>query len=104
MFLCLKEALNVMNNKMQVQGDKMCSYFTAKNQGHLEFRPISICVFEVGFTFCFSLFVLRSPGQLLGSSPPLGLKLQKFLATYVSLLPEETKSMSLEIFNFCFNS
>ncbi|XP_012977837.1 probable methyltransferase TARBP1 isoform X3 [Mesocricetus auratus] len=34
----------------------------------------------------------RSPGQLLGSGSPLGLKLQKFLVTYVSLLPEETKS------------
>ncbi|KAL1785122.1 putative methyltransferase TARBP1 [Sigmodon hispidus] len=33
----------------------------------------------------------RSPGQLLGSGSPLGLKLQKFLVTYVSLLPEEMK-------------
>lgn len=45
----------------------------------------------------FSPFVHRSPGQLLGSGSPLGLKLQKFLVTYVSLLPEETKSMSVEI-------
>ncbi|XP_021504002.1 probable methyltransferase TARBP1 isoform X2 [Meriones unguiculatus] len=37
----------------------------------------------------------RSPGQLSGSGPPLGLKLQKFLATYISLLPEETKSCFL---------
>ncbi|KAG3257835.1 TAR (HIV-1) RNA binding protein 1 [Ictidomys tridecemlineatus] len=34
----------------------------------------------------------RSPGQLVGSGSPLGLKLQKFLVTYVSLLPEEIKS------------
>ncbi|XP_063134942.1 probable methyltransferase TARBP1 isoform X8 [Rattus norvegicus] len=34
----------------------------------------------------------RSPGQPLGSGSPLGLKLQKFLVAYVSLLPEETKS------------
>uniref|UniRef100_A0A8C0WPD4 TARBP1 domain-containing protein n=1 Tax=Castor canadensis TaxID=51338 RepID=A0A8C0WPD4_CASCN len=34
----------------------------------------------------------RSPGQLVGSGSPLGLKLQKFLVTYVSLLPEEVKS------------
>ncbi|XP_036684376.1 probable methyltransferase TARBP1 isoform X1 [Balaenoptera musculus] len=34
----------------------------------------------------------RSPGQLIGSGSPLGLKLQKFLVTYISLLPEEIKS------------
>ncbi|XP_058525343.1 probable methyltransferase TARBP1 isoform X1 [Ochotona princeps] len=34
----------------------------------------------------------RSPGQLIGSGSPLGLKLQKFLVTYISLLPEERKS------------
>ncbi|XP_051024530.1 probable methyltransferase TARBP1 [Acomys russatus] len=34
----------------------------------------------------------RSPGQLLGSGSPLGLKLQKFLVTYVSILAEEIKS------------
>ncbi|XP_024894839.1 probable methyltransferase TARBP1 [Pteropus alecto] len=34
----------------------------------------------------------RSPGQLIGSGSPLGLKLQKFLVTYTSLLPEEIKS------------
>ncbi|KAK7816150.1 hypothetical protein U0070_023633, partial [Myodes glareolus] len=37
----------------------------------------------------------RSPGQLLGSGSPLGLKLQMFLVTYVSLLPEEAKSRFL---------
>nr|XP_048306200.1 probable methyltransferase TARBP1 [Myodes glareolus] len=37
----------------------------------------------------------RSPGQLLGSGSPLGLKLQTFLVTYVSLLPEEAKSRFL---------
>ncbi|XP_032167718.1 probable methyltransferase TARBP1 isoform X5 [Mustela erminea] len=37
----------------------------------------------------------RSPGQLIGSGSPLGLKLQKFLVTYVSLLPEEIKSSFL---------
>ncbi|XP_029336555.1 probable methyltransferase TARBP1 isoform X2 [Mus caroli] len=37
----------------------------------------------------------RSPGQPLGSDSPLGLKLQKFLVTYTSLLPEETKSCFL---------
>ncbi|XP_012586707.1 PREDICTED: probable methyltransferase TARBP1 [Condylura cristata] len=34
----------------------------------------------------------RFPGQLIGSGSPLGSKLQKFLATYISLLPEEIKS------------
>ncbi|KAM9613518.1 putative methyltransferase TARBP1 isoform 1-T1 [Trichechus inunguis] len=34
----------------------------------------------------------RSPGQLMGSGSPLGLKLQTFLVTYVSLLPEEVKN------------
>ncbi|XP_023404919.2 probable methyltransferase TARBP1 isoform X1 [Loxodonta africana] len=34
----------------------------------------------------------RSPGQLMGSGSPLGLKLQKFLVTYISLLPEEIKN------------
>nr|XP_003473550.1 probable methyltransferase TARBP1 isoform X2 [Cavia porcellus] len=34
----------------------------------------------------------RSTGQLIGSGSPLGLKLQKFLVIYVSLLPEEIKS------------
>ncbi|XP_021122057.1 probable methyltransferase TARBP1 isoform X3 [Heterocephalus glaber] len=34
----------------------------------------------------------RPTGQLVGSGSPLGLKLQKFLVTYVSLLPEEIKS------------
>ncbi|KAM4828745.1 putative methyltransferase TARBP1 isoform 2-T2 [Thomomys bottae] len=33
----------------------------------------------------------RSPGQLVGSGSPLGLKLQTFLVTYVSLLPEDVK-------------
>ncbi|KAB1270790.1 putative methyltransferase TARBP1 [Camelus dromedarius] len=33
----------------------------------------------------------RSPGQLIGSGSPLGLKLQKFLVAYISLLPEEIK-------------
>ncbi|XP_057591947.1 probable methyltransferase TARBP1 isoform X2 [Hippopotamus amphibius kiboko] len=37
----------------------------------------------------------RSPGQLMGSGSPLGLKLQKFLVTYISLLPEEIKSSFL---------
>lgn len=52
----------------------------------------------------FSLFVYRSPGQLIGSGSPLGLKLQKFLVTYISLLPEEIKSMcSKEFFKKCIN-
>ncbi|XP_040480235.1 probable methyltransferase TARBP1 isoform X2 [Ursus maritimus] len=42
-----------------------------------------------------SSLYIRSPGQLIGSGSPLGLKLQKFLATYVSLLPEEIKSSFL---------
>uniref|UniRef100_G1L9G6 tRNA (guanosine(18)-2'-O)-methyltransferase TARBP1 n=1 Tax=Ailuropoda melanoleuca TaxID=9646 RepID=G1L9G6_AILME len=42
-----------------------------------------------------SSLYIRSPGQLLGSGSPLGLKLQKFLVTYVSLLPEEIKSSFL---------
>ncbi|XP_060262698.1 probable methyltransferase TARBP1 isoform X2 [Ovis aries] len=37
----------------------------------------------------------RSPGQLIGSVSPLGLKLQKFLVTYISFLPEEIKSSFL---------
>nr|XP_019602541.1 PREDICTED: probable methyltransferase TARBP1 isoform X2 [Rhinolophus sinicus] len=37
----------------------------------------------------------RSPGQLIGSGSPLGLKLQKFLVTYIYLLPEEIKSSFL---------
>ncbi|XP_036210401.1 probable methyltransferase TARBP1 isoform X4 [Myotis myotis] len=37
----------------------------------------------------------RSPGQQIGSGSPLGLKLQRFLAAYVSLLPEELKSSFL---------
>ncbi|XP_075851585.1 tRNA (guanosine(18)-2'-O)-methyltransferase TARBP1 isoform X1 [Microcebus murinus] len=37
----------------------------------------------------------RSPGQLIGSGSPLGLKLQKFLVTYISLLPEDIKSSFL---------
>ncbi|XP_054432732.1 probable methyltransferase TARBP1 [Pteronotus mesoamericanus] len=37
----------------------------------------------------------RSPGQPIGSGSPLGLKLQKFLVTYISLLPEELKSSFL---------
>ncbi|XP_031993477.1 probable methyltransferase TARBP1 isoform X1 [Hylobates moloch] len=37
----------------------------------------------------------RSPGQLIGSCSPLGLKLQKFLVTYISLLPEEIKGSFL---------
>ncbi|XP_026359932.2 probable methyltransferase TARBP1 isoform X1 [Ursus arctos] len=42
-----------------------------------------------------SSLYIRSPGQLIGSGSPLGLKLQKFLATYVSFLPEEIKSSFL---------
>ncbi|XP_023438769.2 probable methyltransferase TARBP1 isoform X1 [Dasypus novemcinctus] len=37
----------------------------------------------------------RSPGQLIGSGSPLGLKLQKFLVTYISLLPEKIKGSFL---------
>ncbi|XP_067391938.1 probable methyltransferase TARBP1 isoform X2 [Emydura macquarii macquarii] len=37
----------------------------------------------------------RSPGQLIGACPPLGMKLQKFLSTYFTLLPEEEKSSFL---------
>ncbi|XP_016055329.1 PREDICTED: probable methyltransferase TARBP1 isoform X3 [Miniopterus natalensis] len=37
----------------------------------------------------------RSPGQLIGSGSPLGFKLQRFLVTYTSLLPEELKSSFL---------
>ncbi|XP_043367322.1 probable methyltransferase TARBP1 isoform X5 [Dermochelys coriacea] len=37
----------------------------------------------------------RSPGQLIGACPPLGMKLQKFLSTYLTLLPEEEKSSFL---------
>uniref|UniRef100_A0A8C8SFK9 tRNA (guanosine(18)-2'-O)-methyltransferase TARBP1 n=1 Tax=Pelusios castaneus TaxID=367368 RepID=A0A8C8SFK9_9SAUR len=37
----------------------------------------------------------RSPGQLIGACPPLGMKLQKFLSTYLTLLPKEEKSSFL---------
>ncbi|XP_037366300.1 probable methyltransferase TARBP1 [Talpa occidentalis] len=37
----------------------------------------------------------RFPGQLIGSGSPLGSKLQKFLVTYIALLPEEIKSSFL---------
>uniref|UniRef100_A0A8C8EF93 tRNA (guanosine(18)-2'-O)-methyltransferase TARBP1 n=1 Tax=Otus sunia TaxID=257818 RepID=A0A8C8EF93_9STRI len=37
----------------------------------------------------------RTPGQLMGACPPLGMRLQKFLATYVMLLPEEEKGSFL---------
>uniref|UniRef100_A0A663MWZ8 tRNA (guanosine(18)-2'-O)-methyltransferase TARBP1 n=1 Tax=Athene cunicularia TaxID=194338 RepID=A0A663MWZ8_ATHCN len=36
-----------------------------------------------------------TPGQLMGACPPLGTRLQKFLATYVMLLPEEEKGSFL---------
>ncbi|NWY38321.1 TARB1 methyltransferase, partial [Sylvia atricapilla] len=37
----------------------------------------------------------RTPGQTVGACPPLGMKLQKFLATYLALLPEEEKGIFL---------
>uniref|UniRef100_A0A8B9J1V5 tRNA (guanosine(18)-2'-O)-methyltransferase TARBP1 n=1 Tax=Amazona collaria TaxID=241587 RepID=A0A8B9J1V5_9PSIT len=37
----------------------------------------------------------RTPGQLMGACPPLGMRLQKFLATYMMLLPEEEKGSFL---------
>ncbi|KAM6367232.1 putative methyltransferase TARBP1 isoform 4-T4 [Alca torda] len=37
----------------------------------------------------------RTPGQLMGACPPLGMRLQKFLATYLMLLPEEEKGSFL---------
>ncbi|XP_053918398.1 probable methyltransferase TARBP1 [Cuculus canorus] len=37
----------------------------------------------------------RTPGQLVGACPPLGMRLQKFLATYLMLLPEEEKGSFL---------
>ncbi|XP_066238371.1 probable methyltransferase TARBP1 isoform X3 [Saccopteryx leptura] len=37
----------------------------------------------------------RSPGQPIGSGSPLGLKLERFLVTYISLLPKELKSSFL---------
>uniref|UniRef100_A0A803YB69 tRNA (guanosine(18)-2'-O)-methyltransferase TARBP1 n=1 Tax=Meleagris gallopavo TaxID=9103 RepID=A0A803YB69_MELGA len=33
----------------------------------------------------------RTPSQLIGACPPLGMRLRKFLATYLMLLPEEEK-------------
>uniref|UniRef100_A0A8D0H7W7 tRNA (guanosine(18)-2'-O)-methyltransferase TARBP1 n=1 Tax=Sphenodon punctatus TaxID=8508 RepID=A0A8D0H7W7_SPHPU len=37
----------------------------------------------------------RSPGQVIGTCPPLGTKLQRFLATYLAFLPEEEKGSFL---------
>uniref|UniRef100_A0A7M4FFR7 TAR (HIV-1) RNA binding protein 1 n=1 Tax=Crocodylus porosus TaxID=8502 RepID=A0A7M4FFR7_CROPO len=37
----------------------------------------------------------RSPGQLIGACPPIGIKLQKFLVAYLTLLSEEEKSSFL---------
>ncbi|NWX37370.1 TARB1 methyltransferase, partial [Notiomystis cincta] len=37
----------------------------------------------------------RTPGQSIGACPPLGMRLQKFLATYLTLLPEEEKGIFL---------
>uniref|UniRef100_A0A672U4K9 tRNA (guanosine(18)-2'-O)-methyltransferase TARBP1 n=1 Tax=Strigops habroptila TaxID=2489341 RepID=A0A672U4K9_STRHB len=37
----------------------------------------------------------RTPGQLMGACPPLGMRLQKFLATYIMLLPGEEKGSFL---------
>ncbi|KAM9382300.1 LOW QUALITY PROTEIN: putative methyltransferase TARBP1 [Phaethornis superciliosus] len=37
----------------------------------------------------------RTPGQLVGACPPLGMRLQKFLAAYLMLLPEEEKGSFL---------
>ncbi|XP_039424514.1 probable methyltransferase TARBP1 [Corvus cornix cornix] len=37
----------------------------------------------------------RTPGQSIGACPPLGIRLQKFLATYLTLLPEEEKGSFL---------
>uniref|UniRef100_A0A663FCM7 tRNA (guanosine(18)-2'-O)-methyltransferase TARBP1 n=1 Tax=Aquila chrysaetos chrysaetos TaxID=223781 RepID=A0A663FCM7_AQUCH len=37
----------------------------------------------------------RTPGQLMGACPPLGMRLQKFLATYIMLLPQEEKGSFL---------
>ncbi|XP_051470179.1 probable methyltransferase TARBP1 isoform X2 [Apus apus] len=37
----------------------------------------------------------RIPGQLMGACPPLGMRLQKFLATYLMLLPEKEKGSFL---------
>ncbi|NXJ08323.1 TARB1 methyltransferase, partial [Odontophorus gujanensis] len=37
----------------------------------------------------------RAPSQLMGACPPLGMRLQKFLATYLMLLPEEEKGIFL---------
>uniref|UniRef100_A0A8U8BW41 tRNA (guanosine(18)-2'-O)-methyltransferase TARBP1 n=1 Tax=Geospiza parvula TaxID=87175 RepID=A0A8U8BW41_GEOPR len=37
----------------------------------------------------------RAPGQSIGACPPLGMRLQKFLATYLTLLPEEEKGSFL---------
>ncbi|NWI47461.1 TARB1 methyltransferase, partial [Picathartes gymnocephalus] len=42
-----------------------------------------------------SSFYSRTPGQTIGASPPLGMRLQKFLATYLTLLPEEEKGIFL---------
>ncbi|XP_054018241.1 probable methyltransferase TARBP1 [Dryobates pubescens] len=42
-----------------------------------------------------SAFYSRMPGQLMGACPPLGTRLQKFLATYLTRLPEEEKGSFL---------
>uniref|UniRef100_A0A8D0NPQ4 tRNA (guanosine(18)-2'-O)-methyltransferase TARBP1 n=1 Tax=Sus scrofa TaxID=9823 RepID=A0A8D0NPQ4_PIG len=49
---------------------------------------------RTAFPFLCSL-CQKMGGQLIGSGSPLGLKLQKFLVTYISLLPEEIKSSFL---------
>uniref|UniRef100_A0A674K605 tRNA (guanosine(18)-2'-O)-methyltransferase TARBP1 n=1 Tax=Terrapene triunguis TaxID=2587831 RepID=A0A674K605_9SAUR len=46
-------------------------------------------------TLYFTLIGCLSPGQLIGACPPLGMKLQKFLSTYLTLLPEEERSSFL---------
>ncbi|NWW15759.1 TARB1 methyltransferase, partial [Falcunculus frontatus] len=45
--------------------------------------------------FSESSLYSRTPGQSIGDCPPLGMRLQKFLATYLTLLPEEEKGSFL---------
>uniref|UniRef100_A0A2K6EJE2 tRNA (guanosine(18)-2'-O)-methyltransferase TARBP1 n=1 Tax=Propithecus coquereli TaxID=379532 RepID=A0A2K6EJE2_PROCO len=62
----------------------------------IKFLPFSLEFSEVMTAYPLPCsFCQKMGGQLIGSGSPLGLKLQKFLVTYVSLLPEEIKSSFL---------
>ncbi|KAM5235039.1 putative methyltransferase TARBP1 [Ctenodactylus gundi] len=94
--LCVYKRMFESENKILTK-EGILQFLELHEMKTLPFSP-EFCEFIVGpllDALSESSLYGRSPGQLAGSASPLGLKLQKFFVTYVSILPEEIKSSFL---------